>query len=74
MSPIALSDAELIEVQAAAALVPHHLRSTFLQQLAAELRDKSVLVLSIVLLTGSRARSTGGRKSHDVRLATDLPA
>jgi hypothetical protein len=37
VAPIALSDSELAEVQAAANGVPYHLRSAFLEQLAVAL-------------------------------------
>jgi len=42
MMPIALTDAQMREVMAAARLVPTHLRSAFLEQLAAELRDREI--------------------------------
>jgi hypothetical protein len=42
MSPIALSDAELHEVMAAAQLVPHDLRQAYLEQVAAKLRGKDL--------------------------------
>jgi hypothetical protein len=42
VSPISLTDAELAEVMAAGALVPHNLRQTYLVQVAAALRDKDL--------------------------------
>ena len=43
MSPIALSDAELAEVMAAARLVPFDLRQVYLERVAAELRGREIL-------------------------------
>jgi hypothetical protein len=42
MSPIALSDVQLHEVQAAAQMVPHDLRRAFLERLALELRGRDL--------------------------------
>jgi hypothetical protein len=42
MSPIALSDVQLREVQAAAAMVPWDLRPAFLERLALELRGRDL--------------------------------
>jgi hypothetical protein len=42
VSPIALSDAELAEVMAAARLVPFGLRQAYLEQVAAKLRGKDL--------------------------------
>jgi hypothetical protein len=42
VTPIALSDSELAEVQAAANGVPYHLRSAFLEQLAVALRGRTL--------------------------------
>ena len=43
MSPIALTDAQLREIQSIAFSVPHHLRAAYLQQVATVLRDKDNL-------------------------------
>jgi hypothetical protein len=43
MTPIALTDAQLREIQTIALGVPHHLRSAFLQEVATMLRDKGDL-------------------------------
>jgi hypothetical protein len=48
MPPIALSDAQLAEVQQIALGVPYHLRSVYLQEVAAVLRDKGTLGDGIV--------------------------
>jgi hypothetical protein len=42
LSPIALSDAELAEVMAAARLVPFDLRQVYLERVAAKLRDQDL--------------------------------
>ena len=42
MSPIALSDVQLREVMQAEHLVPLHLRQTYLEKVAAELRGKDL--------------------------------
>jgi hypothetical protein len=42
MSPIALTDTQLREVQSAAAMVPIDLRGVFLEQVAIELRGKDL--------------------------------
>jgi len=43
MLPIALTDIQLREVQHAAQIVPHDLRSVYLERLAGELRGKTDL-------------------------------
>jgi hypothetical protein len=43
MTPIALTDEQLREIQAIALGVPYHLRDAYLQQVAAVLRDKDHL-------------------------------
>jgi hypothetical protein len=48
VSPIALSDAELAEVMAAARLIPHDLRQTYLERVAVELRGREILGPGIV--------------------------
>jgi hypothetical protein len=40
MNPIALTDAQLREIQTIALGVPYHLRDAYLQQVAAVLRNK----------------------------------
>jgi hypothetical protein len=42
MFALALTDAQLREVRQAALTVPYHLRASFLQQVAAELRGKDL--------------------------------
>jgi hypothetical protein len=42
MTPIALSDRQLAEVQAAATTVPHDLRPRYLERLAAELQGRDL--------------------------------
>jgi len=42
MSPIALTDAQMREIQQAGQLVPYDLRGAFLEQVAAELRGKAL--------------------------------
>ena len=62
MMPIRLSDAELRELMQAAQTVPYDLRRTFLERVAAALRDKvRAMAWCTASLTRSPARSFGTR-------------